>query len=248
MGTPSPAGAQNFQADARDYAALGYRELYVRARPADSRGLGWLASAVDAAGQRRGRRDSFQCLGRGKFARDFGEVFHVRARDHGLSKESGLQNIVAALIGERASHEDYARSFKESREFADGIQKQHKGQSAGAVLRPGQTAPPDEWNLGRFKFLGDDIEPLRLAWSEDQQKRTYASRRVAERPRSLRVSSSTSPASDGGMVLAATQICSGASRSRNSAISGVMPPAGGRKSYFRFPATFTFTAGAPAAT
>ncbi len=48
------------------------------------------------------------------------------------------------------------------------------------------------------------------------------------------------------MVLAAIQIASGWSRSRNCRISGAIPDDGGVKSYFRFPAARTRSGGAPA--
>ena len=119
-------------------------------------------------------------------------------------------------------------------------------QAIGAVFRPGQAAPPDEWNLGRLQFLGDDIEPLRLARREDQQKVLV---RGGEFLKSLdhgivfvHVRRSDGRHGAGGDPdLLGARVCSG--------IRDLGRDAAGRadvKSYFRLPATFTFTAGAPA--
>ena len=63
-----------------------------------------------------------------KLFRDGGEVFHVRTNDDGLAEIGRLQDVVAAALRQRSSHEDHVGYFKERGEFADGIEQQNAGQ------------------------------------------------------------------------------------------------------------------------
>ena len=178
-----------------------------------------------------------------KLFRDGREVFHVRADDDRLAEIGRLQDVVAAALRQRSAHEDR--------------------------LRPAQRAPPvRRWNRAAELREGTaaarevrrvNATPARVSFSATMSNRSGL--------RGARISSSPGCAAERFRERPDHRIVFiHVARRRREAWcwrrsilgqpglvaeirdSGAMPAAGGVKSYFRFPPTFTRSGGAPAMT
>ena len=205
-GTPSPSAAQNLHPRC---ATTTPRFAIASSRAFDPIAPAARDRPADPQPRRPAppRSDPLQCASRLKLGGDRGKIFHVRTHDHRLCEIGGLQNIVAAAIGERSAHEDHVGALEQRGQLADGIEQQNSRQSSPASLRPRR----DEGNSGARSVFR---RPCQTAPAFAAPEST-ATRAVDALNAAITTSSSSVSPLIGGMVLAAIHIASAARRSRN---------------------------------
>ena len=99
-------------------------------------------------------------------SRDLLEVLHVRTEDHGLAEHGGLEDVVAAVVGQAPADKHHGRHLIELRQLAERIEHDDVGARLGVDRELGSSRR-DVPGLARDPLhLG---EPFRLTRRQDHE-------------------------------------------------------------------------------